>query len=259
MGIGKLIKNATVGTAKIAGSAVLGTIGVASTIVEGLGAGSNITVLEDMGHGLKSASFNGVRKIWGKDKKEFDHSAGDVGRRKADEIRSQEAEIKQNQHTNNPPNVEHAIHTNKYSRRTDEELRSNTSGLDKVARDFQHANSVPLLSALQTAESIPGVYILWLDGVAMKCGRASYDKGAQSGVRWRLKQYYDLNYDDRARNGEYWSVSPDNKDKIVVSWQCCPISKCNELEYKLFQKYGKGPWALRAPANCQDDTWDLLI
>lgn len=45
----------------------------------------------------------------------------------------------------------------------------------------------------------------------------------------------------------------------MVSWQCCPVSKCKELEYKLFAKYGKGPWGLRAPAKCPDNSWELLI
>lgn len=93
MGLGKIIKKATVGTAKIAGSAVLGAVGAASTIVEYLGAGSNIEILEEMGHGLKSASFNGVRKMWGSESKEYDHSAGDAGRRKAGEIQKERERI----------------------------------------------------------------------------------------------------------------------------------------------------------------------
>lgn len=80
-----------------------------------------------------------------------------------------------------------------------------------------------------------------------------------NGVRWRLSQYYNLNYDNRARRGEYWSVSEENRDNITVSWQCCPQAVCQELEYKLFEKYGKGPWAHRAPKFCTDDRWKLLI
>lgn len=93
MGIGKLAKKAIVGTAKVAGTAVLGSVGIASTVVEALGAGSNIELLEAMGHGLKSASFNGVRSMWGAEKTEYSHSAGDTGRRMAANIRQRQEEI----------------------------------------------------------------------------------------------------------------------------------------------------------------------
>lgn len=109
--------------------------------------------------------------------------------------------------------------------------------------------------AKRMAPSQPGVYILLLNGEVMKYGRAAYGQG----IKWRFTQYYNLNYDDKARQGDYWSVSPENRDLIVVSWQVCPVSKCKELEFKLFEKYGKGPWGLRVPRFCKDDTWDLLI
>ena len=140
-------------------------------------------------------------------------------------------------------------------RRTDEELSRDTTGTDKAAVEFQHCKGVALASALNTAQRQPGVYILYLDGVPMKCGRASYD----GGIAWRFRQYYNLNYDDRARRGDCWSVTKQNRDRITVAWQCCPASKCHELEYKLFKKYGKGAWAQRAPASCDTNDWDLLI
>lgn len=146
-------------------------------------------------------------------------------------------------------------HAKKHHRRTDEELSYDTSGTDKFAKDFQHHKQMPLSAAINSAQNSPGVYVLYLNGVPMKCGRASYS----GGVSWRLSQYYNLNYDNRARMGDYWSVSPENRDNIMVSWQCCPPSKCHELEYKLFRKYGKGAWALRAPVSCDTDSWKLLI
>ena len=141
------------------------------------------------------------------------------------------------------------------TRRTDGELARDTTGLDKKATDYSYRKNVSLRSAATSAPSKEGVYVLYLDGQVMKCGRAAYGQG----LKWRFTQYYNHNYDDRARKGDYWSVSPENKDRVVVSWQACPPSKCKELEYKLFQKYGKGPWGLRAPANCYDDSWKLLI
>ena len=140
-------------------------------------------------------------------------------------------------------------------RRTDSELSLDTSGTDKSANEFQRYEQIPLQVAINLAQSTPGVYVLRLDGRVMKCGRASYS----GGVAWRLRQYYNLNYDARAQNGDHWSVTKENRDNVTVSWQCCPASKCNELEYKLFQKYGKGEWAQRAPVSCPTDSWALLI
>ena len=147
------------------------------------------------------------------------------------------------------------IYAKKRHRRTDEELSRDSSGTDKNATDYQYRKQMPLPAAINCAQSVSGVYVLYLNGTPMKCGRASYS----GGVAWRLRQYYNLNYDDRARIGDYWSVSQENRDRVMVSWQCCPASKCHELEYKLFQKYGKGAWAHRAPVACNTNSWDLLI
>ena len=141
------------------------------------------------------------------------------------------------------------------SRRTDEDLARNTTGLDKRARDYSVKRGVPLKAAVNSAPSQEGVYVICFGGQVMKCGRAAYGQG----LKWRFTQYYNLNYDNRARNKDYWSVSPENRDRVTVSWQACPVSKCKELEAKLFRKYGKGPWGLRAPSSCNDDTWELLI
>lgn len=276
MGVGKFLGKAATGIAKTAGTIVLGTVGAASTVVEYLGAGSNIELLEEFGHGLKSTSFNGVRKMWGAEEMEFDHSAGDAGRQKAGEIQKEkdrilsqrEFELAQaEQKINNAEKRGHV--TPEYIaaqrakldeqqtriRRTDEELSMDQTGVDRPAKSFDHDDSVPLSVAMNRASNEPGVYILWLNGVVMKCGRSSQT----GGVRKRLLEYYRLDYDKRAKAGEYWAVTEDNRDDVVVSWQCCPISKCHELEYKLFQKYGKGPWAHRAPNNCAEDSWELLI
>lgn len=269
MGVGKFLGKAATALLKTAGTVVLGTVGVASTVVEYLGAGSNMELLEEVGHGLKSASFNGVRKMWGAEEKEFDHSAGDAGRRKAEDIQKErerilaqaERQIEDLEQSGSLPKdciAQHRIKLEEEKsrlRRTDEELSKDTTGTDRPARSFQYDNSVPLSSAMHRADNSPGVYILWLNGNIMKCGRSSQ----AGGVRKRLLEYYRLDYDKRAKVGDYWAVNEANRDDVVVSWQCCPISKCHELEYKLFKKYGKGPWAHRAPASCPEDTWELLI
>lgn len=143
---------------------------------------------------------------------------------------------------------------NRY-RRTDADFERNSVGQDKSPHSFSHKTGVSLEQACKIAPNETGVYIIYLNGRIMKCGRAAYDQG----IRWRFVQYYNLNYDDRARKGDCWSISQNNRDDVTVSWQACPVSKCKELEYKLFDKYGKGDWAKRAPSNCSEDSWPLLI
>lgn len=143
----------------------------------------------------------------------------------------------------------------KHLRRSDEELELDKEGEERRPEDFNYNRGLRLSDAKLCAPGQPGVYVLYLNGRVMKCGRAAYCQG----LRWRFTQYYNLNYDDRARNGDCWSVNLSNRDSIIVSWQACPVSKCKELEYKLFKKYGKGPWGLRAPNSCNVDTWELLI
>lgn len=140
-------------------------------------------------------------------------------------------------------------------RSTKEEFRSERSGMDRSPASYSTARHVSLSRACDNAPREPGVYILFLHGQVMKCGVATYSQG----LNWRFTQYYNLNYDDRARDGEYWAVSPDNRDDVEVSWQACPKRVCDELEYKLFRKYGKGPWAKRAPSSLSTDEWNLLI
>ncbi len=140
-------------------------------------------------------------------------------------------------------------------RGTKEEFRSDMTGMDRSPSSYSIGKRIPLRRAINQAPSEEGVYIIWLHGEVMKCGVATYGQG----LHWRFTQYYNLNYDDRARKGDYWSISPDNRDDVEVSWQACPKRVCDEMEYKLFQKYGKGPWAKRAPSKLATDEWTLLI
>ena len=140
-------------------------------------------------------------------------------------------------------------------RRTAADISGDSSGTEKTVHEYQCCINVLLKNATNLAENIPGVYVLYLNGQVMKCGRAAYGQG----VAWRLRQYYGLKYDNPSRAGQYWSVNEENRDMVTVSWQCCPVCKCEELESKLFQKYGKGDWARRAPIYTGSDTWELLI
>lgn len=139
-------------------------------------------------------------------------------------------------------------------RRTDADFENDLSDDFGSADDYSCKNKIPLQIAMTIAPSATGVYILWLDDVAKKCGRVVY----KNGLKWRFTQYYNLNYDAKAQKGIYSSVSPENRGRVLVSWQLCPKSKSRELESKLFDKYGKGGWAKRRP-HCNKDTWTLII
>ena len=235
---------------KATASVVTTATGLAATVVESMGAAAGSEELANLAHSAKSASFNATRKMWGKEAKEYAHSDGSAFRNQMERA----AERSEKLRAEYERRARQSAGRTK-NRRTDAELERDRTGLNQRARDFQYREHVRLSEALEIAESTPGVYILFLNGNVMKCGRAAYGQG----IHWRFQQYYSLNYDDRARNKDYWSVSPSNRDSITVSWQCCPVSKCKELEFKLFRKYGKGPWGLRAPQSCSEDSWELLI
>lgn len=239
---------------KVVSSAVTGTVGIAAEVVENFGAAAGCDPLANIAHSAKSASFNATRKIWGKEAKEYSHADGSSLRNKMEQA-AERGERMMSERARRMQSSEVNSSTHAKNRRSDAELEKDRTGLNQSARSFQHRQNVRLPDAVEQADSSPGVYVLYLHGKVMKCGRAAYGQG----IHWRLQQYYSLNYDDRARDKDYWSVSPENRDFIEVSWQCCPVSKCKELEYKLFKKYGKGPWGLRAPLNCSEDSWELLI
>ena len=144
--------------------------------------------------------------------------------------------------------------TNK-KRSTDDDYERNKKGMKKRPEDFEIKRNILLSQAVKNAKNETGVYIIYLDGQVMKCGRAAYSQG----IRWRMQQYYNLKYDSRAQHGDCWAIDDSNRDRVMVSWQCCPVAVCKELEYKLFKKYGKGPWGLRAPVSCNTNDWKLLI
>lgn len=139
-------------------------------------------------------------------------------------------------------------------RRTDADFENIIQNAGDSNQKYSYKIKIPLRDAATIAPSCPGVYILWLDNIAQKCGRVVYC----GGLKWRFTQYYNLNYDSKAQKGDYSSITPQNRDDILVSWQTCPINKCRELESKLFSKYGKGPWAKRRP-YCDKNTWELVI
>lgn len=133
-----------------------------------------------------------------------------------------------------------------FHRRTDSDAASSALDwhTDKATVSDCHHNS---LKNARFSSNKPGVYILRLNGVLLKVG------SAEIGVRMRMQQYYDMNPYCGLKE-----INLKNRDKITVDWQDCPKCKCNELESKLFRKYGKGIWAQRSP-HCVSDTWKLLI
>ncbi len=131
-------------------------------------------------------------------------------------------------------------------RRTDSEIASSALKWhnNKAVHSDCHHDS---LKNAKLSANMPGVYILTMNGVLLKVGRA------EIGVRMRMQQYYDMNPYCGLKE-----INVYNRDRINAIWQNCPKCKCTELESKLFKKYGKGIWAQRSP-HCTSDTWELLI
>ncbi|MBE6738045.1 MAG: hypothetical protein IKB72_05050 [Ruminococcus sp.] len=113
--------------------------------------------------------------------------------------------------------------------------------------------NIPLKNAAKSGigPASSGVYILRLNGRVMKVGSAAI------GIQKRMQQYYDLN----PFCGLNRHINKENRDSISVTYQTCLPSACEELESKLFDKYGPihlMPWATRRP-NCTQNQYTLLI
>lgn len=131
-------------------------------------------------------------------------------------------------------------------RRTDEDAKNRPLNWPRAKASPEDIHKDSLRNA-SLSRNVSGVYILYYNGVVKKVG------SAEIGVSKRMGQYYNLN-----KYCGLKEITESNRDGVSVVWQDCPVSKCNELESKLFRKYGKGEWAKRSP-HSNDDTWTLLI
>ena len=108
-------------------------------------------------------------------------------------------------------------------------------------------SNIPLkeVAAAGVGPSSSGVYILSLNGRIMKVG------SAKIGIQKRMQQYYGLN----SHCGLNCHITSFNRDHILVTYQLCPEEACEELESKLFDKYGpisNLPWAKKRPHSPQN-------
>lgn len=113
--------------------------------------------------------------------------------------------------------------------------------------------NIPLKAAADPSitPNLPGVYILKLHGIITKVG------SAKIGIQKRMQQYYGLN----SYCGLNRHINEANRDRISVTYQTCSSDDCDELESKLFKKYGTAaamPWAVRQPHKTTNSA-DLLI
>ena len=160
---------------KATASVVTTAAGLAATVVEDMGAAAGSEELANLAHSAKSASFNATRKMWGKEAKEYAHSDGSAFRNQMERA----AERSEKLRAEYERRARQSAGRTK-NRRTDAELERDRTGLNQRARDFQYREHVRLSEALEIAESTPGVYILFLNGNVMKCGRAAYAANRRS-------------------------------------------------------------------------------
>lgn len=109
------------------------------------------------------------------------------------------------------------------------------------------AYNIPLKDAADPliTVNLPGVYILKKNGRIMKVG------SAKIGIQKRMQQYYGLN----KYCGLNQFINEMNRDSIYATYQTCNYDECEELESKLFRKYGTAvqmPWATRQPHKTTD-------
>lgn len=71
-----VIRKAAKFTGKVLGTVTVGTLGVVSSIVEEATKIDGGNVFSDMAYGAKSGCFNTVRKMWGKEEKEYGEATG---------------------------------------------------------------------------------------------------------------------------------------------------------------------------------------
>lgn len=72
--VGNFLKKGALGAGKTIGSVLLGTVGSVAAIAEEALKIDGGNILSDIAYEIKSESFNGVRKMWGKERKEYDEA-----------------------------------------------------------------------------------------------------------------------------------------------------------------------------------------
>ncbi len=93
MGVKKFLKGSLKFVGKVGGTVICTATGMASSVIEYVGGGASSEVLENIGHTCKSASFNAIRNMWGKESKEYSHSAGDAGRNNVSDYQAKQARL----------------------------------------------------------------------------------------------------------------------------------------------------------------------
>ena len=78
----KGLKKTGIIAAKVVGTTVLTATGVVSAVTEKVISVTGVEPLQDIAHGAKSASFNGIRKMWGAAPTEFERVDGTAEREK---------------------------------------------------------------------------------------------------------------------------------------------------------------------------------
>ena len=72
--VGNFLKKGALGAGKTIGSVLLGTVGSVAAIAEEALKIDGGNILSDIAYEIKNESFNGVRKMWGKERKEYDEA-----------------------------------------------------------------------------------------------------------------------------------------------------------------------------------------
>jgi hypothetical protein len=180
----------------------------------------------------------------------------DMQRKAGNQLREYERKVNRAQNSDKMSNPAYATKVNEAKQKLAQAKKSvygvastNDDGGNRSSAEIGSASLREIASPIRFANK-PGVYILKLNGRIMKVG------SAEIGVQKRMQQYYGLN---TSCGLSY--ITGANRDSINITFQHCPVAKCNELESKLFDKYGgveNMPWAKRRPQN-NNNTYQLKI
>lgn len=249
----KGLKKSGILAAKLVGTAVLTATGVASAVAEKVISVSDVEPLQDIAYGAKSASFNGIRKIWGAEPTEFERVDGAVEREKLQRQRNDVArtiERKIDTYERMHPNMSSTQREKIEYARTQINTRKEYVSSNKVAPSTANIKTVEewdcewiSIGRLKDADLSPynhcvGLYRHVVNGVTKYVGRAiELNNG---GFRKRLSDY--RRDSDSARKHTSGRIIHEHIDEIetyilVVGDTQEAVEKTRKLEGQFVRKY----------------------
>ena len=249
----KGLKKTGIIAAKVVGTTVLTATGVVSAVTEKVISVTGIEPLQDIAHGAKSASFNGIRKMWGATPTEFERVDGaaereKLQRQKDDALRQAEKKIEKYEQSHPDMSSEQRERINQARNKINSEksyIRNNNVDLSStnVKKVDEWDREWVSIGKLKDADLSPynhcvGLYRHVVNGTTKYVGRAiELNNG---GFRKRLSDY--RRDSDSARKHTSGRIIHEHLDEIetyilVVGDTQEAIETTKKLEGEFVRKY----------------------